>query len=229
LLIGALLALKLDLSERVLGLVIAFGAGVLISAVAYELFLEAGGLEENQWWAAAGLLAGSLTFYAGDTVVDRMGGDARKSMVGQQAGGVALAIVLGIVLDGIPESFVVGINLLEGEGISAAFIAAVFLSNLPESAAATSGLAKSGWQTSRIYGLWAAVTVVAGLAAALGNGLFGGAPTYAIAFVLSFAAGAILTMLADTMMPEGFEKGGRAAGLLTTVGFAVAVLIRALE
>jgi zinc transporter, ZIP family len=170
-----------------------------------------------------------LTFFLGDSLIDRMGGEGRKSMGGGQARGAALAIVLGIVLDGIPESFVVGIDLLSGEGVSAAFIAAVFLSNLPESAAASAGLAKAGWQQSRIYALWAGVTVVAGAAAALGNGILGGASADSIAFVLAFAAGAILTMLADTMMPEAFEKGGRATGLLTTLGFATAVFISSLE
>ena len=208
---------------------IAFGAGVLVSAVAYELFLEAQGLAENRGSVGVGLFAGSVTFYAGDVLIDRMGGAGRKSMVGRQATGVALAIVLGIVLDGIPESFVVGIDLLSGEGVSAAFIAAVFISNVPEAAAATSGLAKAGWARGRIYGLWAAVTAVAGLAAAVGSGLMGDASPDAIAFVLSFAAGAILTMLADTMMPEAFEKGGKAAGLLTTFGFATAVLISSLD
>lgn len=212
-----------------LGLVIAFGAGVLISAVAFELFLEAAEVVEDRAWAAAGLFAGALMFYVGDTMIDRMGGEGRKSMGGRQAGGAALAIVLGIVLDGIPESFVVGMDLLSGEGISAAFVAAVFLSNLPESAAATSGLKKAGWQNVRIYGLWVGVTLVAGVAAALGYKLLGDASGNTIAFVLSFAAGAILTMLADTMMPEAFEKGGRAAGLLTTLGFATAVLITSLE
>jgi ZIP family zinc transporter len=207
----------------------AFGAGVLFSAVAYELFLEATEIVENRRWMATGLFAGSLTFFVGDLLIDRMGGDGRKSMGGRQAAGAALAIVLGIVLDGIPESFVVGIDLLSGEGVSAAFIAAVFLSNLPESAAASTGLAKAGWADSRIYLLWVGVTLVAGLAAVLGNGLFGGASNDAVAFVLAFAAGAILTMLADTMFPEAFEKGGRAAGLLTTLGFATAVLITSIE
>ncbi|HET8650975.1 MAG TPA: hypothetical protein VFM13_00210 [Gaiellaceae bacterium] len=202
---------------------------MLISAVAYELFLEAQGLAEDRRSAAVGLFAGSVTFYVGDVLIDRMGGEGRKSMVGGQAAGVALAIVLGIVLDGIPESFVVGIDLLSGEGVSAAFIAAVFISNVPEAAAATSGLAKAGWARGRIYGLWASVTAVAGLSAAVGNGLMGDASPDAIAFVLSFAAGAILTMLADTMMPEAFEKGGKAAGLLTTFGFATAVLISSLD
>ncbi len=207
----------------------AFGAGVLISAVAFELFLEAAEVVENRHWVATGLFAGSLTFFFGDAWIDRMGGEGRKSMGGRQAGGVALAIVLGIVLDGVPESFVVGMDLLSGEGVSAAFVAAVFLSNLPEAAAATSGLTKAGWESVRIYGLWVVVTLVAGVAAALGYRLLGDASGDTVAFVLAFAAGAILTMLADTMMPEAFEKGGRAAGLLTTVGFATAVLITSLE
>ena len=229
LIVGAFLALTLKPSERVIGLVMAFGAGVLISAVSFELFLEAQEVVENRVWVAAGLFSGSLTFFAGDTVIDRMGGHGRKSMTGLQAGGGALAIVLGIVLDGIPESFVIGIDLTSGEGVSLAFIVAVFLSNLPEAAAATSGLARAGWKTARMYWLWIGVTLVAGIAAALGNGLLADASGDAMAFVLAFAAGAILTMLADTMMPEAFEKGGRAAGLLTTLGFALAVLISSLE
>ncbi|HKF13933.1 MAG TPA: hypothetical protein VKB13_01760 [Gaiellaceae bacterium] len=229
LLVGALLALRLRLSERVLGLVMAFGSGVLISAVAYELFLEATESADNREWATVGLFGGSLTFFVGDELIDRMGGDGRKSMMGRQAGGAALAIVLGIVLDGIPESFVVGIDLLSGEGISIAFVAAVFISNLPESAAATSGLSKAGWASAKIYLLWTGVTLVAGLAAAIGNGALGGASPDAIAFVLAFAAGAILTMLADTLLPEAFEKGGRVTGLLVTLGFAVAVFISTYE
>ena len=127
LLVGGVLALRLGLGERVIGLVSAFGAGVLISAVAYELFLEASETAEDRYWVGFGLFAGAFTFFLGDTLIDRMGGEGRKSMEGRQAGGAALAIVLGIVLDGIPESFVVGIGLLSGEGISAAFVAAVFL------------------------------------------------------------------------------------------------------
>jgi zinc transporter, ZIP family len=229
LLVGGLLALNLSLSRRAIGLVLAFGAGVLLSAVAYELFLEATETAERARIAAAGLFAGSFSFFAGDWLIDRTGGEDRKSMGGSQAGGVALAIVLGIVLDGIPESFVVGMDLLGGEGISVAFIAAVFLSNLPEAAAASTGLQSSGWSPKRIYGLWAGVMAASGLAAALGYQLLGDASPDAVGFVLAFAAGAILTMLADTMMPEAFQEGGRTAGLLTTLGFAVSFGISALE
>jgi zinc transporter, ZIP family len=229
LLVGGLLALNLRLSRRVIGLVLGFGAGVLISAVAFELSAEAAAALENRYSAAMGLFAGSLTFFVGDALIDRLGGEGRKSMVGRQAGGVALAIVLGIVLDGVPESVVVGMDLVEGGGISAAFIVAVFLSNLPEAAAASSGLRESGWQPSRIYLLWLVVALVSGLASALGYGVFSDASGDTAAFVLAFAAGAILTMLADTMMPEAFEQGGRAVGVLTTLGFAVAFAIGTLD
>ena len=229
LIIGGVLALRLHPSKRVMGLVMAFGAGVLISAVAFELFQEAAETAENRHSAAIGLFAGSLTFFAGDSLIDRMGGEGRKSMAGRQAGGIALAIVLGIVLDGIPESIVLGLGLRGGDGISVAFLAAVFLSNLPEAASASAGLAASGWRPARIYLLWVAVVFVSAVFSALGYGLFGDASPDVIAFVLAFAAGAILTMLADTMMPEAFEQGGRTAGLLTTLGFAVAFAISALE
>ena len=168
LILGGVLALVLPIRERLLGLIMAFGAGVLISAVAYELVAEA--FETSAWNGslALGLSAGALTFFVGDLVVDRMGGEGRKKMRRTAGAGSALAIVLGIVLDGIPESAVIGLGLLEGTGVSVAVIAAVFLSNLPEAIAATTGLSASGWSRGRILGLWALVTLVSGLAFAVG-------------------------------------------------------------
>ncbi|HEY6583535.1 MAG TPA: hypothetical protein VIZ29_01695 [Gaiellaceae bacterium] len=212
-----------------MGLVMGFGSGVLISAVAFELFAQAVETAERHS-DAVGLFAGSATFYGGDWVIDRMGGDGRKRMSGGgQAGGVALAIVLGIVLDGIPESTVIGLDLHAGEGVSVAFIVAVFLSNLPEAAGASTGLAAGGWRPRAIYTLWVVVSLVAGLAAAGGYALAAVTGPDGYAFILAFAAGAILTMLADTMMPEAFTQGGKAVGLLTTLGFAVSFAISSLE
>jgi zinc transporter, ZIP family len=208
-----------------------FGAGVLISAVAYELVDDAFEAADGFAIVATGLFAGAGTFFFGDLLIDRMGGADRKRSEGTRAaaGGSALAIVLGIVLDGVPESAVIGLTLLGGAGVSVAMIVAVFLSNLPEAIAATTGLARSGWSRQRILGLWVLVTLVSGLSALLGYVLFDGASARWLAFVLAYAAGAILTMLADTMMPEAFEGGGRLTGLATTLGFAVAFAITALE
>ena len=229
LIIGGVLALVFPIRERVLGLIMAFGAGVLISAVSFELVAEAFETAAGSGSLAAGLAAGALTFYLGDKLVDRMGGDERKKMHRTAGAGSALAIVLGIVLDGIPESVVIGLGLLEGTGVSVAVIAAVFLSNLPESIAATTGLAAGGWTRGRIIGLWTLVTLVSGLASLLGYVVFDSAGPSALAFVLAFAGGAILTMLADTMMPEAFEHGGKLVGLLTTLGFGLAFALTMLE
>ncbi len=133
------------------------------------------------------------------------------------------------MLDGIPESAVIGLTVLTGGSVSVAMLVAVFLSNLPESVAATSGLVGIGWRGSRILALWVGVTIVSGLAALAGYALFDGASPSVVAFVLAFAGGAILTMLADTMMPEAFAHGGRLAGVMTTVGFATAFAVSAFE
>jgi len=229
LILGGVLALVLPIRERWLGLIMAFGAGVLISAVAYELVAEAFETSAGNGSLALGLSAGALTFFAGDLLVDRMGGDGRKKMRRTAGAGSALAIVLGIVLDGIPESAVIGLGLLGGAGVSVAVIAAVFLSNLPEAIAATTGLRSGGWRSSRIIGLWVLVALVSGVASLLGYAVFDSAGPGALAFVLAFAGGAILTMLADTMMPEAFEHGGKLVGLLTTLGFGLAFALTTLD
>ena len=229
LLIGGVLALAFRVSGRLLGLVLGFGAGVLISAVAYELVEEAFTASKGSTWVAVGLFAGSLVYFAGDELIDRRGGEKRKSMGGEQEEGTALAIVLGIVLDGIPESVVIGLTLLEGGSVSVAMLVAVFLSNLPEAIGATSGLALAGWRRWHILTLWAIVILVSALAALAGYGLFGDASPDTVAFVLAFAGGAILTMLAETMIPEAYLRGGKAVGLVTTLGFAVAFGVSALD
>jgi len=247
LLVGALLGLYLKVGLRVIGLVMAFGAGVLISAVAFELteeaYQSAGGTA-----AALGLAAGALTFFTGDWLIDRQGGHRRKSPVHggvrapEHSGGAprasgstkaasgaaassGLALVLGALLDGIPESAAIGISLIGGGGVGVAMVAAVFLSNIPESMSATTGLKASGRSTGWIMGLWAMVVAASTVASVLGYALLGGASAETVAFIQTFAAGAILTMLADTMMPEAVEHAGRLVGLLTVLGFAVAFFL----
>jgi ZIP family zinc transporter len=229
LLIGGILALAFRVSGRVLGLILAFGAGVLISAVAYELVEDAFSTSDGGIWVGAGLAAGALVYFAGDELIDRQGGEKRKSMGGEQEEGTALAIVLGIVLDGIPESVVIGLTLLEGGSVGVAMLVAVFLSNLPEAIGATSGLALAGWRRSHILGLWLLVILASGLAALAGYGLLGDASPNAVAFVLAFAGGAILTMLAETMIPEAYLRGGKAVGLVTTLGFGLAFAVSAVD
>jgi ZIP family zinc transporter len=167
----------------------------------------------------AGLFAGSAVYFTGDWAIDRAGGES----------GMGLPITLGIVLDGIPESFVLGLTVLQDGKVSAAFLVAVFLSNLPEAIGATTGLLESGWSRLRVNLLWIGVTLVSAFSALAGYALLDGASGDTIAFVLAFAAGAILTMLADSMMPEAFANGGKLAGIVTTFGFATAFAINLLE
>lgn len=215
-------------SQRVIGLVMGFGAGVLISALAFELTTEAfrqGGADA----VAAGLAVGALTFFAGDWVIDRRGGNHRKRSGGEQADGSATAIALGAIMDGIPESVAIGVSLVGGGTVGIAVVAAVFLSNIPESLSAATGMTKAGHSRKYILVLWAGVTLISGLSALVGFALLGGAPPDAIAIIQAFAAGAILTMLADTMMPEAFKYGGNWVGLLTVLGFALSFVVSTLE
>lgn len=226
--VGAVVALRFDLPQRAIGLVMGFGAGVLIAALSVDLAVDAF-QRSSGVVVALGLAAGGATFFVGDLVIDRHGGADRKQSGGRQAEGNALAIVLGTVLDGIPESAAIGVTLIEGKGIGAAFVVSVFLSNLPESLAATSGLRKAGGSVGRILGLWATVTIVCIVAAAIAFGLLDGSQQRLIGFILAFAAGGILAMLADTMIPEAFEQAGKVVALVTVLGFALGFLIVARE
>jgi zinc transporter, ZIP family len=228
LLVGALLGLYARASYRVIGLVMAFGAGVLISAVAFELteeaFHSAGAAP-----VVVGLVSGSVVFFVGDWLVDRRGGHRRKSPTGEpQQGAGAMALVLGALLDGIPESAAIGVSVIGGGEVGIAMVAAVFLSNVPESMSASAGLKWAGRSTRQIVILWSVVMLASGLAAGLGYVLLEGASPAVVAGIQTFAAGAIITMLADTMMPEATEHAGRLVGLLTMLGFALAFLLSAL-
>jgi len=224
LVIGAALGLLLPIGKQTIAVVMAFGAGVLISALAFELADEAfkvGGTDA----LALGLAGGALTFFAGDWLLDHRGGQHRKRSGGQQADGAAGGIVLGAVLDGIPESVAIGVSLIGGSGVSVAVVAAVFLSNIPESMSAAVGLQRAGRSKRWVLGLWIGVTLVSTLAAMLGFGLLGDASGNTLGVIQAFAAGAILTMLADTMMPEAYEDGGPVIGVVTVFGFALAYLL----
>ena len=211
-------------SARTLGLIMGFGSGVLISAVAFELVEEAASVAKGLGATTIGFFIGMGVFLLGDQAISTMGYRDRKKMNAVHSAS-GLAIVLGIVLDGVPESAVLGLTVLESGTIGVAVLAAVFLSNLPESIAATSGLRSSGWSWGSVYGLWTGIVLVSGIAAAVGYQLMSAATPAAFAFVLAFAGGAILSMLATTMMPEAYEYGGRLVGVTTTIGFAAAFAI----
>ena len=210
-------------ARRLIAVVMALGAGVLVSSVAFELMDEAykiGGLDA----AASGLLFGAAVFFLADRAVNNRGGGRRKNSGGQQ-GGSATAIAIGALLDGIPESAAIGISLIEGNGVGIALVVAVFLSNVPEGLSSAAGMKRAGRSRTYVLGLWGAVMLASTLAAMFGYLFLAGASGDVVAAIQAFAAGAILTMLASTMMPEAYEEGGPIVGLVTTVGFLLAFVL----
>ncbi len=225
LVLGVVVITVRTLHPRTQGLVMAFGAGVLLSAVSFELVEEAVETSGGTGGTALGFFTGAVVFTVGDVAVSRFGYRDRKDIdaTPQDAGG--LTIVLGALLDGVPESAVLGLTLLQEGEIGVAMLVAVFVSNLPESVAASASLRNSGWSLARIYGLWTAVALLSAVAAAAGYALLDGASPSTLAFIFAFAGGAILTMLATSMMPEAYEHAGRTVGLATVFGFFVAFAI----
>ncbi len=224
LLVGAAIGIWARLPARAVALVMALGAGVLIASVAYELIDEAL-REDTHTEVMIGATAGALVFFVGDVLVSRGGAGRRKRSAGVGAGAAA-ALALGALLDGIPESAALGATMLETGTPSVVFLAAVALSNLPEGLSSAAGMRRSGHSARAILTLWLGICVAAAAAAAVGYGALGGVSAGVLALVLSFAAGAILTMLASTMLPEAAaEGGGPEVGLAATGGFLLAVLL----
>ena len=212
LIIGGLLGLARDWSGRIVGVVLAFGAGALISAVSFDLF-EEGQKVGGPGTVAIGLGAGALTYFGLNLLVE-------KKVPGDGA-----SLALGSLLDGIPEQMVLGIGLAGGAGVSVSLLAAVFVSNLPEAIGATTDLRAAGTKPAVIRRLWLAVAVVCTLSTMGGYALADATGGDFRALVNGFAAGALLVMLVDSMIPEATKKAGRVAGLVTVLGFAVAAAL----
>jgi ZIP family zinc transporter len=207
----------------------AFGAGVLFSAVAYELVFEAVQLAKFTGFPTLGFFAGAFTFFFSDRLIGGMGGSQRKELEATHQSNLVVPLVLAIILDGVPESVVIGLGILKGGSVSLAMLVAVFISNLPEAVAATTGMRSGGWSRRKILLLWLVIAVVCAGASAAGYGLLGNLSPQWLSFVQTFAAGAILMMLANTMIPEAYEHGGKLAGVFLVTGFAICVWVIVLE
>jgi len=210
LVIGALISLVRPWPDELVGLVLAFGAGALISAVSFDLF-EEGPRIGGPGTVAIGLAAGALTYFALDRMVDSMGEGA--------------SLALGALLDGIPEQMVLGIGIAAGEGVGVGLLVAIFVSNLPEAIGASADLREAGHRPAAIRRLWAVVAGACTLATVAGFALADATSGDLQAVINGFAAGALLVMLIDSMIPEAARKAGRPAGLVTVVGFAVAAAL----
>ena len=213
LVLGALLGCARPWPDRAVGLVLAFGAGALISAVSFDLAQEGARLGDPGV-VGAGLAAGAVTYFALDRRVERGGGEG---------GGASLA--LGAFLDGIPEQMVLGIGIAGGEGVSVGLLAAIFVSNLPEAIGSATELKAAGKRDAEIRRLWIGVAVICAAATVVGYAIGDSVSGNANAAVDGFAAGALLVMLIDSMIPSAVRKGGDVAGLVTVLGFAVAAAL----
>ncbi|MCM3687629.1 ZIP family metal transporter [Kocuria rosea] len=232
LLLGSLIAWFVAVPAGLVAAVMAFGSGVLISALSFELVEEAvaqGGLAPTAW----GFLAGSVVYVALNVLLARHGARHRKRSGTQQPspaeqGGSGGAIAIGALLDGVPESMVLGLSFLGGSGLSLPMFAAVFISNVPEGLSSTAGWKNAGRGPGYVFGIWGSIAVASGLAALAGYLLLDGAAPATLAFVNALAAGAILAMITDTMIPEAFEKAALYSGLIATLGFLAAFSLHSL-
>lgn len=224
--LGEALAGPMGRRPRATGQLMGFGAGTLLSAVAYELIPESN-LEYGRGIGIAFLL-GALTYYVGDWLIDHGGGADRQKISGTKQEGSGAAMFLGALLDGLPESLILGITLAVGGTISLAFVTSVFVSNIPQGVAGTVSLKESGYTDRHVFGMWTALTIASAVVAALGFVLARNTHIQGL-YSEAFAAGAVLTMLADSMMPEAFRHGGRPVGLLTVLGFLVAGVLTVVQ
>lgn len=239
LLIGALLGWFVPMSRRVIAAIMAFGAGVLISALSFEL-MEEGWERGGIWPVAGGFLGGAIVYTALNLLLAWNGARHRKrsethkreqqqaeaaecgNTVEAKPAGNSMALAMGALLDGIPESLVIGVSLIEGGKVGMVAVAAVFLSNLPEGLSSAAGMRKEGKTATFTFALWGGIALIAGAAAAIGYLAFADVAPGAVAFVQALAAGAILAMIVDTMVPEAFEGTHDYAGVIAVCGFLVA-------
>jgi zinc transporter, ZIP family len=249
LVIGCLVALFVSLPKGIIATIMAFGSGVLVAALTFSLVEEAFNLSQSIPPVVIGFVLGGVSYSVANYILDKKSrgqGDSssdntsaqgirdiqvrkRKRSHGHNAGGgksaSGLALLVGSVMDNIPENMALGISLVTGGAVNIVLIAAIFISNFPEGLASTEGMKSNGRSKKYILVLWSIAVIIGTISTAIGFAVLSKASPFVISVAISFAAGAILVMLAESMIPEAFEEGGSKIGLAAMAGFAVAFVL----
>lgn len=234
LLLGALVGYFSTVSQKIIASIMAFGSGVLISTLAFELIQDA--YQKGGFTATAlGFVSGAVVYTAANKILSLFGAKHRKrsgyhtkhrmQSVNDDSDSNGMAIAVGSLLDGIPESIVIGLSMLEGGKVGIVAVAAIFLSNIPEGLSSSAGMKKAGYTRKYIFGIWIAIAVISGIASLAGYTVFSHFSKEVIAATIATAAGAILAMIVDTMIPEAFDETHDYAGLITVFGFLASFML----
>ena len=233
LLIGSVIGYRFNLQQKIVAGIMAFGSGVLISALAFDLIEEAFNISGYKA-VSFGFLAGAIIYTSANISLNKYGARHRKksnlnTLKKNELENINdVGIALGALIDGIPESIIIGISLIEGSTFSLVTIIAIFISNIPEGLSSTVGMKKRGKKPAYIFGIWGGICILSAIFAGLGNLAFANASKPSIAIIMSLAAGGILAMVADTMIPEAFEETHNFTGLITVLGFLTAFILEKL-
>lgn len=223
-LLGALIVLRFTLPTQLIGYIMALGTGALLGAVSFELLgdaLRLGSMAD----IALGFLGGAIIFTLADSILAKRGAKHRKRSSNQGEESSGLAIFIGTIMDAIPETAMIGLSLLSGN-VSLALVLAIFISNIPEGLSSTTGLKQAGYSTKKVSIMWCAVVAMSMLSSLAGFTFLGDSSVHVQAVVNAFAAGGILAMVASTMMPEAYEKGGPIVGFVTALGLFITLLLQ---
>jgi zinc transporter, ZIP family len=232
LLLGSIIALFVSIPKSIIATIMAFGSGVLIAALSFSLIEEAFSLSQSIPPVIIGFIVGGLSYTIANYILSKKSsGDfrRRKRSHGEMAGGgkdaSGLSLLVGSIMDNIPENMVLGISLVTGGTVNIVLIAAIFISNFPEGLASSEGMKTNGKSRKYIIGIWSIAVLIGTISTAIGFSILSKANSSIISIAISFAAGAILVMLAESMMPEAYKEGGMKIGIATMIGFVVAFIL----
>ena len=230
LLIGAVGGYYTSLQHTTIARAMTFAAGVLLAVVAVDLVINARGAASLHG-TVMGLLSGAAAFSFVNWLLSRRGAQHRKRCgecveqpEEEQQPGSGLAIAAGTFLDGVPEGVVLGLSVLHHGAPGLGTVAAFFLANIPEALSSSAGMRRAGRSARYVFGVWIAIVLLIGVATAVAGLVLRGTGPAVRGTVEAFAAGAILALVSDTMIPEAFHGSPQFNGLLVVIGF-VALLV----